>query len=155
MTYKHEHHARIEGRKAHGPATHKKAARSGKRWLGRVGAVVGLRITLIVGTMTVATGFTALALVSLPSALKSHDKIIIVAWIAQTFIQLVLLPIIIVGQNVGAAASDARARDTYDDAEAILHELVGVHRKLEDMSKPARKPAAPRTGTQRARTAKS
>ena len=155
MTYKHVPHERIEERKASGPATHRKAARHGKRFLGRLGAVVGLRITLIVGTMTTAVLFTALAVVSLPSAIKSHDKIIIVAWIAQTFIQLVLLPIIIVGQNVGAAASDARALDTFKDAEAILHELHGVHRKLEDMSKPVRKPAAPRTGRANARAAKS
>ena len=33
----------------------------------------------------------------------------IVAWIAQTFLQLVLLPIIIVGQNVISTSQDARA----------------------------------------------
>ena len=123
MTYKHVPHERIEERKASGPATHKKAARHGKRFLGRLGAVVGLRITLIVGTMTVATGFTALALVSLPSALKSHDKIIIVAWIAQTFIQLVLLSIIMVGQDVASKASDARANKQFADTELIVDRL--------------------------------
>ena len=74
--------------------------------------------------------FTLLALVSLPAALKSGSKIIIVAWIAQTFLQLVLLPIIIVGQNVQAAASDKRAEETYKDAEAVLHEAMQIQEHL-------------------------
>jgi hypothetical protein len=53
-----------------------------------------------------------------------------VAWIAQTFLQLVLLPIIIVGQNIQAAASDKRAEDTYKDAEAVLHEAVEIQKHL-------------------------
>ena len=44
--------------------------------------------------------FAAIALISLPNAIKSHDTIIIVSWVAQTFLQLVLLSIIMVGQNV-------------------------------------------------------
>ena len=46
-----------------------------------------------------------MALVSLSAAVKTHNKIIIVAWVAQTFLQLVLLPIIIVCQNAQAAAT--------------------------------------------------
>ena len=67
---------------------------------------------------------------SLPSATRSHNTIIIVAWIAQTFLQLVLLPIIIVGQNVQAAASDKRSEDTYNDAEAVLHEAAQIQAHL-------------------------
>ena len=74
---------------------------------------------------------TLLALVSAPSAFKTGDKIIIVAWIAQTFLQLVLLPIIIVGQNVQAAAADARAQATYDDAAAVLDEAKQIQQHLE------------------------
>src|ERR1700736_4501784 len=61
---------------------------------------IGLFITAIVGTMWAAYLFTGIALISLPSALKTGDIIIIISWIAQTFLQLVLLPIIIVGQNI-------------------------------------------------------
>jgi hypothetical protein len=75
--------------------------------------------------------FTLLALVSFPSAIASGDKIVIVAWIAQTFIQLVLLPVIIVGQNLQAAASDKRAEQTYNDAEAVLHEALQIQAHLE------------------------
>jgi hypothetical protein len=95
------------------------------------GAAVGARITAIVGTMATALGFTILALISLPAAIKSRDIIIIVAWIAQTFLQLVLLPIIIVGQNVQGSAADKRAVQTYQDAEAILHECLQLQAHLE------------------------
>jgi hypothetical protein len=96
-----------------------------------VNGKIGVFITTIVGTMWAAYLFTALALVSLPSAVKSHDKIIIVAWIAQTFLQLVLLPIIIVGQNVQARAADKRSQQTYRDAEAILHECLELQAHLQ------------------------
>jgi hypothetical protein len=99
--------------------------------IGRLNAKVGLKITLIVGTMWAAYLFTLLALVSAPAAFKTGDKIIIVAWIAQTFLQLVLLPIIIVGQNVQAAAADARSQATYDDADAVLHTTLEIQKHLE------------------------
>ncbi len=52
------------------------------------------------------------------------------AWIAQTFLQLVLLPIIIVGQNIQAKAADKRAEDTYKDAEAVLKEAEEIQKHL-------------------------
>jgi hypothetical protein len=74
--------------------------------------------------------FTLLALISFPSAISSSNSIIIVAWIAQTFLQLALLPIIIVGQNIQAKAADKRAEETYRDAEAVLHECVQIQEHL-------------------------
>jgi hypothetical protein len=80
--------------------------------------------------MWAAYAFAALSLVSLPAAITSGSLIIIVAWIAQTFLQLVLLPIIIVGQNIQSAASDARSNATYKDAGAILHESRQIQAHL-------------------------
>lgn len=91
---------------------------------------LGLFITTIVGTMWAAYLFTIIALISLPAAIKTGENIVIVAWIAQTFLQLVLLPIIIVGQNIQATASDKRADQTYKDAEAVLHECVQIQEHL-------------------------
>jgi hypothetical protein len=54
-----------------------------------------------------------IALISLPAALKSGDLIIIVAWVAQTFLQLVLLSIIMVGQNVSSAAVEQKINETH------------------------------------------
>ena len=95
--------------------------------IGRFNAGLAVTITRSVGSMWCAYLFTLLALISLPAAIASHDPIIIVSWIAQTFLQLVLLPIIIVGQNVQAAASDARAEADHQTLIAI-HTLTGqVH----------------------------
>ena len=96
---------------------------------------IGVFITTIVGTMWAAYLFTLLALVSLPGALKSGDSVIIVAWIAQTFLQLILLPVIIVGQNVQAKAADKRSQQTYSDAEAILHECLQLQAHLQAQDK--------------------
>jgi hypothetical protein len=101
-----------------------------QKWIVRFNARFGLWITVIVGTMWCAYIFTLLALISLPAAIHSHDKIIIVAWIAQTFLQLVLLPIIIVGQNIQAKAADKRSEDTYKDAEAVLKESEEIQKHL-------------------------
>jgi hypothetical protein len=98
--------------------------------MGRFNAKFGLKITVIVGTMWCAYLFTLLALVSAPPAFKTGNSLIIVAWIAQTFLQLVLLPIIIVGQNVQAAAADARAEATYKDAAAVLEEAKQIQAHL-------------------------
>jgi len=96
---------------------------------------VGLMVTKGVGTMWAAYLFAALALISLPAAIASRSAIIIVAWIAQTFLQLVLLPIIIVGQNVQGRASDKRAVQTYQDAEAILHECLQLQAHLQQQDR--------------------
>jgi hypothetical protein len=96
-----------------------------------VNAKIALFITGVVGTMVCAYVFTVIALISLPSAISSGQAIIIVAWVAQTFIQLVLLPIIIVGQNIQGKAADARADSTYKDAEAILSECLQLQAHLQ------------------------
>lgn len=57
------------------------------------------KITSVVSTMWVAYLFGAIALISLPSAIRSGDTLTIVDWVAQTFLQLVLLSIIMVGQQ--------------------------------------------------------
>lgn len=95
-------HPHAEKRKEAGPPTVAAAVAQlhGPGPIGRLNARIGLRITVVVGTMWCAYLFTLLALVSAPSAFRTGNTIIMVAWIAQTFLQLVLLPIIIVGQNV-------------------------------------------------------
>jgi hypothetical protein len=77
--------------------------------VGQFNTWLAVKITRSVGTMWTAYVFAAIALISLPAAIATGNTIVIVAWIAQTFFQLVLLPIIIVGQNVISASQDARA----------------------------------------------
>lgn len=96
----------------------------------RFNSWLAIKITTGVGTMWCAYIFAALALIGLPAALHPGGEGII-AWIAQTFLQLVLLSIIIVGQNILSAASDKRAEATYNDADAVLHEAVEIQKHLE------------------------
>ena len=95
----------------------------------RVNARVGLKVTLVVGTMWCAYLFTILALFALPSAIKQGTYFIVV-WLSSSFLQLVLLPIVIVGQNIQATAADKRAEDTYKDAEAVLKEAEEIQKHL-------------------------
>ena len=87
-------------------------------------------ITGAVGTMWAFYVFTALALVSLPSVITSGNPVVIVAWIAQTFLQLVLLAVLQTSSNRNSKAGDARALATFKDAEAIIHTLLQVEQHL-------------------------
>ena len=109
--------------------THNSYARFNK-WLA-------IKVTTGVGSMTCAYIFSVLALISLPAILSAFkvfhgtfpnwlvkaSLIALVSWIAQTYIQLVLLSVIIVGQNIQSAASDARAAKTFEDTEIVVDRL--------------------------------
>lgn len=122
-SYKYEPHPHVERRK------------QGEEQRVGINERIGLGITKRVGTMWAAYVFLAISLVSLPAAIMSGDPIIIVAWVAQTFLQLVLLPVIIVGQNIQAAAAEKRAIATYEDAGAILEEARKIQEHLADQDK--------------------
>ena len=86
-------------------------------------------ITNMVSTMWCAYLFALIALISLPAALQGGAATI-VSWIAQTFLQLVLLSVIMVGQKVAARASDKQALQTYKDTESLLKIQDEVHRLI-------------------------
>lgn len=100
-----------------------------QNWIIRFNARFGLWITLIVGTMWCAYLFTLLALLALPDAVRQGTYYIVV-WLSSSFLQLVLLPIIIVGQNIQAKAADKRSEETYKDAEAVLKESEEIQKHL-------------------------
>lgn len=135
-TYSYLQHPRAAERAIKGPSTVHDVAVNlhTDNAMARFNNKLGLTITKSVGTMWAAYAFAAITLVSLPAAVMTGQPIIIVAWIAQTFLQLVLLPIIIVGQNLQATASDARSAATYEDAGAILEEAkqIQVHLESQD-----------------------
>jgi hypothetical protein len=85
-------------------------------------AKIAVFLTNIVGSMWCAYAFAVIALLGLRPALRPGGEGII-AWIAQTFLQLVLLSVIMVGQNVQSVASDVRSEHTYDDTVQILDRL--------------------------------
>lgn len=90
----------------------------------RFNNTLALKITNIVGSMWSAYLFGLLSLMSLPAILVAINSsfrndfpswiiatsmITLIAWISQNFLQLVLLPIIMVGQNVIQGQQDAKA----------------------------------------------
>ncbi len=89
----------------------------------RFNAAFGLKITVLVGTMWAAYLFAIIAFVSLPSTIKQHSATVLVLWLSSEFIQLVLLPIIIVGQNIQSRAADARATKTFEDVEDARNKI--------------------------------
>ena len=99
-------------------------------WYQRANRYLAVKITQGVGTMTCAYAFAILAFISLPDIVMHGSVKDLVAWIAQTFLQLVLLSIIIVGQNISQAAADKRAEDTYNDAEMVLAEAKEIQSHL-------------------------
>ena len=148
MTEAHIPHPHIARRRLQGAALTAREHVGFNGWLA-------VQITNIVGSMWCAYAFAALALISLPQAIQ-NGVYALVSWISQTFLQLVLLSVIMVGQRVLATASDKQAQQTFDDAEAILeltdqiHQLLEVNTKLTDeihtFVEEQRAPAAPAGG---------
>ena len=109
------------------------------------------KITSGVATMWCAYIFAAIALIALPSAIKSGSALQIVAWISQAFLQLVLLSIIMVGQNVASASVEKKITETHEaslsefelakEARAINQQEIAelkkiaadIHRVLRDL----------------------
>lgn len=86
------------------------------------------KITNGVSTMWCAYAFTALAFYGLPAALKPGGEGL-VAWIAQTFLQLVLLSVIMVGQkSLGSGQDDVKAAiDNHAASMEHHHETLKQH----------------------------
>ena len=126
--YQHIRHPRIAERLADRPV---KVADSLPRGtaIKRFNTRVALVITRAVGSMWCAYAFALFDLISLPTAIRNGPAAI-VTWVAQTFLQLVLLSVIMVGQNVQAAAADKRSEATFHDASATLHEMAHVQGHL-------------------------
>ena len=89
------------------------------------------KITQFVSTMWCAYIFAALALISLPAAIRSGDVVVIVAWVAQTFLQLVLLSIIMVGQKVSSESVEQMIKETHT-ASLNEFELAKEARRIAD-----------------------
>jgi len=128
ITFKHVPHPHIAQRKKTG------APKTTDEHVGPNGKIA-LVLTTVVGTMWCAYAFAALALVALPSALSGGKLLDLIQWISQTFIQLVMLSVIMVGQNILGRASDKRADMTYQDADATFHESEQIQAHLLDQDK--------------------
>jgi hypothetical protein len=82
-------------------------------------AKVAVVLTRVVGTMWAFWVFNGIALVSLPSAIHTGQLTVLINWISSNWIQLILLPALMVGQNLQNVAADARAAKTFEDIETV------------------------------------
>ena len=97
---------------------------------------LALWITNNVGTMWCAYLFSVIGITAIVASLANNTfLLLIVAAVSGYFLQLVLLPIIIVGQNLQSEAADHRSEQTYKDAEAILNECIQLQQHLEAQDK--------------------
>lgn len=110
-----------------------KEFRREERRVNRFNRRLGTAITNGVATMWCAYAFAALALVSLPAAIRASfflptgfDAIPIVTWVAQTFLQLVLLSVILFGQNLLSEKADARSEATFRNTKAAEGRLTEI-----------------------------
>ena len=99
----------------------------GKGLVGRFNAWLASGITKNVGTMWCAYIFTVIGATGIVSALTNNLFLtLVVGAVSGYFFQLVLLPVIMVGQNIQTAAADARAKADHDT-------LLAVHDKLDQL----------------------
>jgi uncharacterized membrane protein len=100
---------------------------------------IAVWLTEHVGSMWTAYIFAMIAIIGLFGILGLISPVValLVAWISQTFIQLVLLPIIMVGQNVLGRKSELQADEafattmkTYADIEVVMKHLDSQDKKI-------------------------
>jgi hypothetical protein len=126
--FEHIPHPHVAARAAVGPVRVADQHKTGNA-IQRFNTRAALVITSVVGSMWCAYVFALFDLISLPAAIRGGASTL-VAWVAQTFLQLVLLSVIMVGQNVQSVAADKRSEATYHDASATLHETAQIQGHL-------------------------
>jgi uncharacterized membrane protein len=95
---------------------------------------IAIFITKIVGTMWCAIAFTIIALIGLPYALNSGTAETI-TWVVQTFLQLVLLSVILAGQNLQNRHSELRADADYENNINVRKDTEILMKRLDDIEK--------------------
>ena len=96
---------------------------------------IALKITNGVGTMWCAYVFFILDLLMLPPVIKAHSVIVWVTYLAQTVLQLILLPIIMVGQNVIQVQNEAKAETDHKTLTYLAELQDDQMRELKNQTK--------------------
>ncbi|HYX48221.1 MAG TPA: hypothetical protein VE843_00640 [Ktedonobacteraceae bacterium] len=101
---------------------------------GGINAKIAVVLTKRVGTMWTAYSFAVLAIIGLFAILGLLTPIValLVAWLSQTFIQLVLLPIIMVGQNVLGRHAELIADEQYHTTKKTYADIESIMKHLDD-----------------------
>jgi hypothetical protein len=98
---------------------------------GTFNAKVAVLLTRLVGTMWCFWVFNGIALISLPSAIRTGNLTVLINWVSSNWIQLILLPALMVGQNLQNVAADARSAKMFEDIERVKSDMVTALDRLD------------------------
>lgn len=93
---------------------------------------IAVGLTKGVGTMWTAYSFAVLAIIGLLAILGWLPPLValLVVWASQTFIQLVMLPILSVGQNVLGRHAELMAEEEFNTTMGTYHKIEGIMQHL-------------------------
>ncbi len=93
---------------------------------------IAVGLTKSVGTMWTAYSFAVLAIIGLLAILGWLPALValLVVWASQTFIQLVMLPILSVGQNVLGRHAELMAEEQYNTTMITYHHIEEIMQHL-------------------------
>src|SRR5262249_53343681 len=120
----------------HNPLTHKprnvNVLHKAEQEAGGVNTRIAVALTKGVGTMWTAYSFAVLAIVGLLAILGLLPPLValLVVWASQTFIQLVMLPILSVGQNVLGRHAELMADEQFNTTMNSYHAVEEIMQHL-------------------------
>lgn len=88
-----------------------------------VNAKVAILLTRAVGTMWSFWVFDGIALISLPTAIRTGNPTVIINWVSSNWLQLVLLPAVMVGQRLQNVAAEQREAALSDHMDLVVDRL--------------------------------
>lgn len=94
---------------------------------------LAIGLTNSVGTMWTAYLFVVIAIIGLLGILQVFNAITgtLVGWASQTLIQLVLLPVIMVGQNVLSRKAEIQADEQFNTTMSTYHDIEQIMKHLQ------------------------
>ena len=99
--------------------------------LASVNKKIAVKLTAWTGTMWVAYAFVVIAVIGLFGllGLLTPFVFLLMAWLSQQFLQLVALPVILVGQNVQNEHAELMAEEEYKTTQKLEHDVgqLGFH----------------------------
>lgn len=93
---------------------------------------IAVALTQSTGTMWTAYIFTVLAFIGLFGLLGWLNPFVflLTTWVSQQFLQLVLLPVIMVGQNVLNRKSELQAEEQFNTTMSTYHDIEQIMKHL-------------------------
>jgi hypothetical protein len=94
---------------------------------------IAIALTRGVGTMACAYCFTLLAIAGFPNLLGPSVSQY-VQWISQTFIQLTMLSVIMVGQSILGRKAELQAEEAFNTTQKSYHDIeqIALHLQAQD-----------------------